>query len=102
MKNVNFQLLLKAHNGDVGRAVQAWDAICSLGGFGNVPPNYEGGLDLQGLRQANDETTQGSYVRANPAHMVPGQSPFLYVAPVAADDVKKIEDIASGDTPQGA
>lgn len=100
--NVNFEILLKMHNGDVGRATQAWKKICSLGQFGDVPPSYQGGLDVKGLHVAADETQQGSYVRGNPKFGQPGQPEILYIAPIRRDDIKRIEDLASGDKPQGA
>ena len=77
MNNVNFQLLLRAHNGDVAKAQKAWAGICNIGRFGNVPSSYEGGLDLYGARVAIDE----------------GRSTL------SMDDIKKIEDMASGDSP---
>jgi len=99
--NVNFEILLKMHNGDVSRARQAWDKICSLGQYGDVPPHYQGGLDVKGLHIAAEETQQGSYRRLNPLFgKVLGQPEILTTAPIGSDDVKRIEDIASGDKPK--
>lgn len=95
--NVNFEILLKMHNGDKGRALAAWNKICSLGKFGDVPPSYQGGLDVKGLNIAAEESEQGSYVRGNPKFGQPGQAPELYVAPIGRDEIKRIEDLASGD-----
>lgn len=98
LANVNFEILLKMHNGDMGRATQAWKKICSLGQYGDVPPEYEGGLDVKGLRIADEETKQGTYKRANPLYgKRPAQPIFLTKAPIQSDDIKRIEDIASGD-----
>lgn len=96
--NVNFEILLKMHNGDMGRARAAWDKICALGKYGDVPPTYEGGLDVKGLQIAAEETEQGTYKRMNPLYgKVPAQPIYLTTAPISADDVKRIEDIAAGD-----
>lgn len=97
LDNVNFKLLLAAHNGDEGRALQAWKKICSLGQFGDVPASYEGGLDVKGLNIAAEQSEQGDYIRGNPKFGQPGQPPELYIAPIPRDDIKRIEDIASGD-----
>lgn len=100
LANVNFEILLKMHNGDIGRATQAWKKICSLGQFGDVPPAYEGGLDVKGLQIAAEESEQGSYVRGNPKAGQAGQPPVLYIAPVDRDNIKRIEDLAAGDQPK--
>lgn len=99
--NVNFEILVKMHGGDVGRAKQAWDKICSLGKYGDVPPTYQGGLDVRGLQIADEESKEGSYRRANPLYgRVMNQPEILTTAPVSSDDIKRIEDIAAGDKPK--
>lgn len=96
LDNVNFQILLKQHGGNFAQAKKAWDRICHLGGFGNVPVTYEGGLDVKGMRITQDEISQGE-IRAlqfdpNARQAIPRQ-----VSPTLADDIKRIEDLASGD-----
>jgi hypothetical protein len=82
LDHVNFQLLLKQHGGNFERAKQAWDAICQLGHYGNVPHTYDGGLDIKGIRlRLEEEGRRASAIWAS------------------GDDVKRIEDIAAGDDP---
>lgn len=96
--NVNFEILLKMHGGDMGRAQAAWNKICALGKYGDVPATYSGGLDVRGLQVADEETKQGVYKRMNPLYgKVLGQPEFVTTAPISSDDVKRIEDLASGD-----
>ena len=44
--NISFENL-KATHGD--KAVEVWNAICEIGGFGRILPSQSGGLDLSGL-----------------------------------------------------
>lgn len=104
--NVSFQILLKMHNDDVARAKEAWEAICKLGRYGDIPPTYEGGLDVKGLRIARDEIESGQYeyeVRTA-AQGVKMGGPLggaeRQFSPTLADDIKRIEDLASGDRPK--
>lgn len=107
LNNVNYQILLKQHNGDEGRARAAWRQILGLGGYGDVPFEYEGGLDVQGLRVLVDEQKQkqsqavafnvqsyASGTRAQLARQNVPQAPSDL-----GDRIKQIEDIASGDKP---
>jgi hypothetical protein len=96
--NINFQILVKMHNGDVGRAKAAWDQICQLGRYGNVPPTYEGGLDVKGLKIALEEKEER---KADVRTYAPGHGgvPNQF-SPTLADDIKKIEDLAVGDKPR--
>jgi hypothetical protein len=99
LHNINFQLLLKQHGGNMSRAMQAWHRICQLGGFGNVPPSYAGGLDLQSLRTALDE--QGDYRRYEATTFGEKSGEMTgVVSPTLSDDIARIEDIASGDSPK--
>src|SRR4051812_10141015 len=59
LDNISFRLLLQQHGGDVRRATEAWEKICQLGNFGNIPTSYEGGLDIKSLRIYRDEVDQG-------------------------------------------
>lgn len=97
LANVNFAILVKMHGGDLGRAKAAWERICQLGRYGNVPPTYEGGLDVKGLKNALEDTRNGQYeyeVRTfAPGH---GGAPRQF-SPTLEDDIKKIEDLAAGD-----
>ena len=102
MNNVNFQILLKQHNGDFPRAKKAWDTILGLGGYGDVPHEYEGGLDVQGLRILLDERKQ-KQSQAQVMTMHKGQVMHVPQCPPDLEDrIKKIEDIASGDHPDRA
>lgn len=97
LNNVNFELLLKAHNGDYARAETAWNYICKLGKYGDVSPGYEGGLDVKGLRISLDEIKNGvRFQRYDPAK----QKPMAVPETVTADDLKRIEDMAAGDRPE--
>lgn len=110
LNNVNFQLLLKQHGGNFPRAKAAWDKILSLGGFGDVPFHYEGGLDVGGLRVLLDEQKQGQAqaVAMNIHHAAQGGQAVAFEAPVPSaasdleDRIKKIEDLANGDDPKGS
>jgi hypothetical protein len=95
LHNVNFQLLLQAHGGNQQRALQAWERICSLGQFGNVPPTYEGGLDVQGLRNLRDDDEERFQVQ----HQGKQRSEYIPTSPTLSDDIKRIEDLAAGDSP---
>lgn len=98
LDNVNFEILLKQHGGNFARAKQAWDAICRLGKFGDVPLTYEGGLDVKGIRIFIDEQSQGGnpqFMRRDPETGRPMPPIFEH----NADDLKRIEDIAAGDNP---
>lgn len=104
--NVNFQILLKMHNGNFARAKEAWEGICKLGRYGDVPHTYEGGLDVKGLRIALDEQQSGQHeyeVRtgARGVQMSGSSGGALpEMSPTLADDLKRIEDLASGDRPK--
>lgn len=101
LNHVSFDLLVKAHNGNRGKAKQAWDAICQLGGFGSVPTEYAGGLDTKGINIARDEVNQGerAFLRVLPQLDAPVPQ-FIYIEPPSSDDLKRIEDYAAGDTPK--
>jgi hypothetical protein len=109
LNNINFKILLKAHNNDFGKAKDAWDKICSMGKFGNVPHTYEGGLDMQGMRTMLDEQKQGQQtaVTLNAGYAVGYGGQIERANTLApswdthelADRIKRIEDIASGDNP---
>lgn len=93
LNHVSYAILLKQHGGNHGMATQAWNAICQLGGFGNVPTSYEGGLDVKGISIARDEFDQGEgpFLR-----VTPDRRPISFEPPTA-DDIKRIEDYAAGD-----
>ena len=74
INNVNFRLLLESHNGDMGKALAAWQRICSLGGYGDVSPQYEGGLDVKGLMHGREGM-------------------------ISEDALKRLQDLVSGDNP---
>lgn len=98
--NVNFRLLLKAHNGDESRARLAWEKICQLGGFGGIPFEYEGGLDTKGLRIGRDEFDNGIIHNGREVIAIAGRTFSAPLPPPSADDIKRIEDVASGDRPK--
>lgn len=109
LDNVNFKLLLQQHGGDYSRAKAAWDKILQLGGYGNVPHNYEGGLDVKGLRVMLEERQQGQaqavafnphYVAARNGEAVAEHTPIPRGPENLEDVIHKIEDIAAGDNPQ--
>lgn len=108
LDNVNFRLLLDAHGGNFERAKAAWDRILHLGGYGDVPFEYEGGLDVGGLRVLADERRQkqAQGVAMNVHSQAHGGKSFLSHVPVPEpagdleDRIKQIEDIASGDKPK--
>lgn len=97
LDHVSFQILLKQHNGNRAMAEQAWRAICQLGGFGNVPTSYQGGLDVKGINIARDEFDQGEepFLRVD----APTGDPISFEPPTL-DDLRRIEDYASGDKPK--
>lgn len=74
INHISFELLLKAHNGDQAKALAAWRAICRLGGYGDVSPAYDGGLDAKGLMHGNEGM-------------------------IAEDSLKRIQDFVAGDNP---
>ncbi len=43
---MTFEQLKESHG---AQAETIWRKICALGGFGDVPTSYDGGLDLTGL-----------------------------------------------------
>ena len=110
LDNVNFRVLLAQHGGDYTRAKKAWDRILGLGRFGDVPHEYEGGLDVSSMRRMLDERKQ------NQRQALTLNVGFQYdkrtgsteqanqLAPEAPTDledrIKRIEDIASGDDPE--
>lgn len=104
--NVNFQILLKQHGGNRERALKAWEAICHLGGFGYVPPSYEGGLDVKGLRIARDEWDHGARqgedipVATNKAWWNGVAVDVPIPEPALLDNLKRLEDLAAGDRPR--
>lgn len=97
LDNVNFKLLLKAHNGNIERSLKAWEFICNAGKFGNVPASYEGGLDVKGLRLALDEKGEVKEMRVDP---LTAESVGRFGVSVKEDDLKRIEDVAAGDKPR--
>lgn len=109
LNNINFQLLLKQHGGNYTRAKQAWDRICQMGRFGDVPHTYEGGLDLQSMRIMLDEQKQkqSQAVTLNVGFAYDTRTGQMErantLAPEAPSDlqdrISRIEDIASGDDP---
>lgn len=107
LENVNFKILLKQHGGDFVRAKQAWDKILQIGGFGNVPHTYEGGLDVRGMHVLLDERKQGqaTAIAFNPRYAAQGTNPIADHRPLpeAASDLEekihKIEDITAGNDP---
>jgi hypothetical protein len=101
LANVNFQILVKMHNGDVGRAEAAWKKICQLGRYGNVPPSYQGGLDVKGLKNGLEDVKSGHFAYEVETY-APGQNAHTQFAPTLEDDIKRIEDLAAGDNPKGS
>ncbi len=106
LNNINFELLLKSHNGNFERAKAAWDKILALGKFGQVPFTYAGGLDVQGMRVLVDERKQkqATAIAFNPRYTMQGGQIIANHSPVESpedleDNLHKIEDIASGDDP---
>ncbi len=108
LNNVNFRILLQQHNGNLERAQAAWRQILSLGGYGNVPFEYEGGVDVKGLRVLLEERQQKqSQAEAfNIQSYAKGTQAFTTHQPVPEtfsdldDRIKKIEDLAAGDKPK--
>jgi len=103
LNNVNFQLLLKAHGGNLERAMTAWQKICALGGYGDVPATYQGGLDVEGIRIARDEFDHGGnpeFARTGALDCAELQIPLPTPLPPMADDIKRIEDLAVGNNPE--
>ena len=47
--NVTIGSLEKAYGGDKQAAKDAWKKIAMMGGFGDIAPAYQGGLDIGGL-----------------------------------------------------
>lgn len=95
--NINFQILLKQHGGNMNRALYAWRRICELGRYGDIPHTYEGGLDLKGIRIRLDEESQKE-ITGVIYHPITKQ-PLLVEDRASTDDAKRIEDIAAGDDP---
>lgn len=89
------------HNGDMGRARAAWEKICQLGRYGNIPITYEGGLDVKGLKIALDEQKTGESeqyaIKTYAAGKGGTDAPQMSVT--LSDDIKRIEDLAAGDKP---
>lgn len=52
MANLNYDQILKIHGPN---AQEAWAEICTLGGFGSVPLNHDGGIAIGGA--LSDENT---------------------------------------------
>lgn len=52
MDNVTLEKLQKSHPEN---ASELFDKIKHLGGFGDVDPNHEGGLDIKGLPEATQK-----------------------------------------------
>lgn len=100
LANVNFELLVKMHNGDLGRAKAAWERICQLGRYGAVPPTYEGGLDVKGLKAALEDINSGQYEYELKTYAKGQRAVQTQFAPTLGDDIKRIEDLAAGDRPQ--
>ena len=106
--NVNYRILLKQHNGDESRARAAWHRILNLGGYGDVPFEYEGGLCVAGLRVLADERSQGQSLAVSYNMASEARGGTAYTRPMARpepagdlnDRIKQIEDIASGDRPK--
>lgn len=101
LNNVNFQILVQQHGGNVARAKEAWEQICLLGRYGNVPHLYAGGLDVKGLKNALEDVKSGHYEHEVKTFAVglPRQEPQF--SPTLEDDIKQIEDLAAGDKPKG-
>lgn len=107
LDNVNFQILLKQHGGNFARAKAAWDKILQIGGFGDVPHTYEGGLDVRGMHIKLDEQKQGQMTAMafNPRYVMQGRQMVANHQPISNEDerleekIHKIEDIAAGDDP---
>lgn len=100
LANVNFEILLKMHNGDMGRAKAAWEQICSLGRYGNVPLTYEGGLDVKGLKNGLEDVKSGHYEYEVKTYAPGHKATLTQFAPTLEDDIKRIEDLAAGDKPK--
>lgn len=101
LANVNFQILLKMHNGDVGRAEAAWKKICQLGRYGDVPTSYQGGLDVKGLKIALDENKTGQRAFEMQTRATGKEGTFVpALSETLEDDIKRIEDLAAGDRPE--
>ncbi len=110
LDNVNFRVLLAQHGGDYTRAKKAWDRILGLGRFGDVPHQYEGGLDIKGMRVMLEERKQKQKqaLTLNVGFQYDRRSGTMEqantLAPEAPGDledrIKQIEDIASGDDPE--
>ncbi len=103
LNNVNYRLLLEAHGGNVQKARAAWDKIRHLGKFGNVPFEYEGGLDVGGMRVVVEERRQNQS-QATAFTLGSGRPAFeMQTVEESVEDyedrIKRIEDIAAGDNP---
>lgn len=110
LDNVNFRLLVRAHNGNLEKATAAWNRICKLGGFGAVPVTYEGGVDVKGIRISRDEYDHGGndgfertekmeFNELVDRHFLKLQVPLPVPLPPPSDDIKRIEDLTAGDKP---
>lgn len=93
--HVSFKLLLKSHNGDHGKALNAWRMICSLGGYGDVSPDYEGGLDLSPITIAQAREAQAKKYGISEAEVV---SRGLALG---ENEIRIIQDLSAGDTSAG-
>lgn len=48
---------------DAGTAQSVWDKILTIGGFGDVPFDHAGGIDISGLSEGNQEQIQKLLVK---------------------------------------
>jgi hypothetical protein len=100
LANVNFEILLKMHGGNVERAKHAWQQICQLGRYGNVPETYQGGLDVKGLKNALEDVKSGHYEYEVKTYAPGHKGVATQFSPTLEDDIKQIEDLAAGDKPK--
>lgn len=88
MSNVTLDSLRKTHGGNAERVFKE---IVSLGGYGDVNPNYRGGLDTtsQSLKEGQDHAAS--------QHGLTVEQAVRSGLAVSDDNIKRIEDIVAGD-----
>lgn len=93
MSNVTLESLRKTH-GDKAEAV--FKEIAQRGGFGDVDPNYRGGLDVTSasLKEGQEHAAK--------MHGISTAEAVKQGFAVSDDDIKRIEDLVAGDKPKAS
>lgn len=88
MSNVTLKSLMETHGSG---AEAAFDKIRSLGGYGDVPPTYRGGLDTTSasMKEGQDYAAE--------RHGITTSEAVAQGLAVSDDNIKRIEDIVAGD-----